>query len=244
MNRTLPFDTAALRDIARRHPTPFHLYDERAIAGNARRFLDAFAWNQGFRQYFAVKATPTPAIVSLLHGLGMGMDCSSLAELELCRRLGIAGQDVMFTSNDTAAAEFRLAARMGAIVNLDDLSHIDFLERAAGLPRTLCLRYNPGDPAIGNAIIGTPCQAKFGIPRDQLLQGYALLAAKGVQRFGLHTMVVSNELNSDAFVAVAELMFELAVAVRDRTGVRVDFINLGGGLGIPYRPEQRPIDVG
>lgn len=235
---------AALEEIASRFGTPVHIYDWQGMAENALRFLGAFSWNKGFRQFFAVKATPTPAILELLHGLGMGMDCSSLAELELCRRMGIPGSDIMFTSNDTSAGEYRLAADMGAVVNLDDAGHIDFLRDAAGLPHLLCLRFNPGDPDTGNSIIGRPREAKFGMPCDQLLEAYRKLAGLGVERFGLHTMIVSNELNPDAFAAIAEMMFTLAVRIRGETGVSVEFVNLGGGLGIPYRPEQRGIDIG
>ena len=234
---------AALEEMAERFGTPLHIYDGPGMAENALRFLDAFSWNDGFRQFFAVKATPTPAILELLHGLGMGMDCSSLAELELCRRIGIPGSDIMFTSNDTSAAEYRMAAGMGAIINLDDAGHIDFLREAAGLPPLLCLRFNPGDPDTGNSIIGHPREAKFGMPCDQLLDACRMLAGLGVERFGLHTMIVSNELDTETFSTVAGMMFSLAVRMRDETGVQVEFVNLGGGLGIPYRPGQRAIDV-
>lgn len=234
---------AALEEIASEFGTPVHIYDGQGMAENAVRFLRAFSWNEGFRQFFAVKATPTPAVLELLKGLGMGMDCSSLAELELCRRIGIPGSDIMFTSNDTSAEEYRLAASMGAVINLDDAGHIGFLREEAGLPPLLCLRFNPGDPDTGNSIIGRPREAKFGMPLDQLLGAYRRLAGLGVERFGLHTMTVSNELNPDVFTALAETMFALAVRIRGETGVTVEFVNLGGGLGIPYRPGQRRMDV-
>jgi diaminopimelate decarboxylase len=243
MGVALPLDPGYLESLALGYGTPLHVYDERGIKENARAFLGSFSWNEGFRQYFAVKATPTPAIIERLSSLGMGMDCSSLAELELCRRLGIRGESVMFTSNDTSEAEFRLASRLGAIINLDDISHIGVLRRACGLPPVVCLRYNPGDPAAGNSIIGRPREAKFGIPRGQLMQGYRTLREMGVERFGLHTMVVSNELDPGVFAGVASMMFRLAVEIRRETGVEVEFVNLGGGLGIPYRPGQAPIDV-
>jgi diaminopimelate decarboxylase len=236
-------DRNTLEDVAARYGTPVHLYDERGITANAKAMIDAFAWNPGFRQHFAVKATPTPAILSILHDTGMGMDCSSLAELELCRRLGIPGDEIMFTSNDTPAEEYRAAFRMGAIINLDDTGHIDFLIREAGLPHRLCLRYNPGCSGIGNSIIGRPREAKFGIPLDQMLRGCSRLRDLGVESLGLHTMVVSNELDPAVFASAAGMLFDLAAEVRDTTGLPVDFVNLGGGLGIPYRPDQEPLDM-
>jgi diaminopimelate decarboxylase len=243
MKKTLPFDETAIRSITEKYPTPFHIYDEKGITENARRFMAAFSWNPGFKQYFAVKATPNPHIVKLLHQLGMGADCSSMAELVLCKRLGIRGSEIMFTSNDTPLDEYQKATELGAIINLDDLSHIDFLKSTVGIPETVCMRYNPGDKHLGNDIIGKPHEAKFGIPKEQLLEGYRRLKELGVKHFGLHTMIVSNELNPRAFKTAARMMFELAVELHQATGIKLEFINLGGGIGIPYRPEQQPIDM-
>lgn len=241
--KTVPFTRKQIEQIEQRFPTPFHLYDEAAMRANARRLNAAFAWNPGFREYFAVKACPNPYIMKLLAAEGFGADCSSLPELLLAERLGITGERIMFTSNDTPAAEFEKAVRLGAIVNLDDISHIQALEAAAGLPELVCCRYNPGPLKGGNAIIGHPEQAKYGFTRPQLFEGYRMLRDKGVRRFGLHTMVASNELNPQYFVDTAELLFDLAVDISKEVGIVFDFINLGGGIGIPYRPEQAPVDL-
>lgn len=242
--KTLPFDKAQLEEIARRFPTPFHIYDEAAIRKNARGFYKAFDWVPGgFVNYFAVKALPNPHILKILAEEGMGADCSSLPELLLARAAGIAPEKIILTSNDTPAAEYLRAKEMGAIINLDDISHIPFLEEAAGIPDTICCRYNPGPLKEGNAIIGTPEEAKYGFTREQLFEGYRLLKEKGVKHFGLHTMVASNELNSDYFVETAALLFELAADLSRELDIRFDFINLGGGVGIPYRPDQDPVDM-
>jgi len=242
-NKTLPFTFDQIERIATTHPTPFHLYDEKGIRANARRLKAAFAWNAGFHEYFAVKACPNPFIMKMLKEEGFGMDCSSLPELQLSERIGVVGEGIMFTSNDTPADEFVKARALGAIINLDDLSHIPFLENCAGLPELICCRYNPGPLKGGNAIIGNPEQAKYGFTREQLFEGYRLLKRKGVKRFGLHTMVASNELNPQYFVETAEILFDLAVELSREVGITFEFVNIGGGIGIPYRPGQEPVDL-
>jgi diaminopimelate decarboxylase len=245
MNKKLPpfsRDTAAA--LAEKYPTPFYLYDEKSIRQKARDFRAAFDWIPGgFKNFFAVKALPNPHILKLLKDEGMGADCSSLPELLLAEKAGILGEEIMFTSNDTPAGEFIKAKSMNAIINLDDITHIDFLEKNAGLPGLICMRYNPGPLKEGNAIIGKPEEAKYGFTRPQILEGYALARKKGVQRFGLHTMVASNELNPDYFVETAVILFELAVEIFKTTGIKLEFVNLGGGIGIPYRPEAAPVDL-
>ena len=242
-NKTLPFTFDQIEQIATTHPTPFHLYDEKGIRANARRLKAAFAWNAGFHEYFAVKACPNPFIMKMLREEGFGMDCSSLPELQLSERIGVVGEGIMFTSNDTPADEFVKARTLGAIINLDDLSHIPFLENCAGLPELICCRYNPGPLKGGNAIIGNPEQAKYGFTREQLFEGYRLLKRKGVKRFGLHTMVASNELNPQYFVETAEILFDLAVELSREVGITFEFVNIGGGIGIPYRPGQEPVNL-
>lgn len=241
---TLPIAPERIRDAAERFPTPFHLYDEAGIRAQARTLYRAFAWAPGFREFFAVKATPTPAIMRILADEGCGMDCSSLSELLLAERIGVVGERVMFSSNNTPADEFQAARRLGALINLDDLGLLSYLERHAGLPQTLSFRYNPGPLREGNAIIGRPEEAKFGCTREQILTGYEQARASGVQRFGLHTMIASNELDPAYFIATAQMLFDLAVDVQTRLGIRIAFINLGGGIGIPYRPGQSPVDLG
>lgn len=241
--KTLPFTLAQLEQIEKTHPTPFHIYDERGIRQNARRLKAAFAWNPGFREYFAVKACPNPFLMKILRQEGFGMDCSSLPELLLSESVGVTGEGIMFTSNDTPADEFVKAKATGAIINLDDLSHIGFLEACAGLPELVCFRYNPGPLKGGNAIIGNPEQAKYGFTRPQLFEGYRLLKQKGVKRFGLHTMVASNELNPQYFIDTAEILFDLVVDLSRELGITFEFVNMGGGIGIPYRPEQEAVDL-
>ncbi len=237
--KELPFTNAQLEALALAHPTPFHVYDERGIRANARCLKAAFAWNHGFREYFAVKAAPNPHLMRILREEGFGSDCSSMAELVLAEKVGNVGEDVMFTSNDTPDEEFRKAVELGAIVNLDDITHIAAVERACGaLPELVCCRWNPGPLKGGNAIIGKPEEAKYGFTTDQLFEAYAILKAKGVKRFGLHTMVASNELDPQYIIDTAALLFDLAVRISERTGVTFEFVNIGGGIGIPYRPDQ------
>jgi diaminopimelate decarboxylase len=241
--KPLPFDKTLVEEIVRQYPSPVYVYDEREIRKNARALNAAFAWNAGFREYFAVKATPNPHILKILLEEGLGADCSSLAELVIAERLGMRGEQIMFTSNDTPAQDFQQARKLDAIINLDDLSHIPFLEEAAGLPPLLSFRYNPGPARRGNVIIGKPEEAKYGFTREQLFAGYALLQSKGVQRFGLHAMVASNERDEDFFAETARMLFELAVELRDRLDLPLELINLGGGIGIPYRPEEVAPDL-
>jgi diaminopimelate decarboxylase len=241
--KTVPFTAAELKSIAARHPTPFHLYDEKAIRETARGLLRAVAWAPGFREYFAVKACPNPHILKILREEGFGADCSSLPELLLAQKAGITGEGIMFTSNDTPAEEYRQARALGAVINLDDITHIPFLDREAGLPELLCLRYNPGPLREGNAIIGKPEEAKYGFTRPQLFEGYRALRDRGVKRFGLHTMVASNELNPQYFVDTARMLYGLVAELSEKLGIRFEFINIGGGIGIPYRLEQTAVDM-
>jgi len=235
-SKILPFSKEKVLDIIKKHPTPFHIYDEKAIRHNARNFSREFGILNGFRQFFAVKATPNPFILKILKQEGFGVDCSSLAELEMAEKAGFKGEEIMFSSNDTPEEDMRKARELGVIINLDDISHIEFLEKAAGLPDLICLRYNPGPARTGNALIGKPEEAKYGLTKEQVLEAYKLLKEKGVRRFGIHTMVISNELQEEYFIETARMMFNLAVEVYNKTGVKVEFINLGGGIGIPYKP--------
>lgn len=243
MRKIVPFTKKQIEKIIRQYKTPFHIYDEQAIRKNALQLLKTFSWNEGFKEYFAVKALPNPYILQLLREVGFGVDCSSLPELILAERVGFRGEEIMFTSNDTPAVEYQKARELGAIINLDDISHIEFLEKHAGLPKLLCFRYNPGKLRSGNAIIGKPEEAKYGLTREQLFDAYRMAKRKGVQRFGLHTMVASNELNPQYFVDTAIMLFDLVIEMSQRVGIRFEFINLGGGIGIPYRPDQKAVDL-
>ncbi len=239
--KPLPFTRDRLEEITKDHPTPFHIYDERAIRENARRLVRAFSWVQDFKEYFAVKATPNPHILKILKEEGFGADCSSLAELELARRAGITGEEIMFTSNDTPGGEFAAARSLGAIVNLDDITHIPCLEKFGGMPDLICFRYNPGPLRVGNDIIGRPEEAKYGLTREQLHEAYAISRDKGARRFGLHTMLASNELEPSYFTETAAMLFDLVAELTDATGIRFEFVNMGGGFGIPYRPGERAL---
>ncbi|WP_321997210.1 diaminopimelate decarboxylase [Draconibacterium orientale] len=241
--KNLPFSKEQLESIIENHPTPFHIYDEKAMIENARNFNKAFSWNEGFKEYYAIKAAPNPYLMKLLRAEGFGIDCSSVAELELAKRIGMSGNEIMLTSNDTPAYEFQLAKDLGAIINLDDISHIDFVDKHVGLPDTICMRYNPGSLKEGNVIIGHPEEAKYGFTREQIIEGYKILKEKGVKHFGIHTMVASNELEPAYFVETAELLFNLIVEVYEKTGVKIEFANLGGGIGIPYKPGEKPVDM-
>ncbi|SHJ34798.1 diaminopimelate decarboxylase [Tangfeifania diversioriginum] len=241
--KNLPFSKEQLENIIENHPTPFHIYDEKAIRENARKFKKAFDWNEGFKEYFAVKATPNPYLVKILREEGFGADCSSEAELELVKRVGMSGNEIMLTSNDTPVSEFSKAKEMDAIINLDDISHIEYLEKNIGLPETICMRYNPGDLKEGNLLIGHPEEAKYGFTHEQIIEGYRILKSKGVKNFGVHTMVASNELDPDYFIETAELLFNLIAEVNEKAGVVISFANLGGGIGIPYKPEQKAVDM-
>ncbi len=241
--KRIPLAKEQLEEIARQYPTPFHLYDEKAIRENGRAFYKTFSWIEGFKNHFAVKACPNPAILTILLEENMGVDCSSLTELLLADKVGFQGSDIVLTSNDTPPEEFAAAARMGAVINLDDLAHIETLEKSAGIPETISFRYNPGDARTGNVLIGLPQEAKYGLTRDQVVEAYQIMKEKGVKRFGLHTMVASNELESSYFVETARMLFELAVKIKRESGVRIELINMGGGIGIPYKPEDEPVDL-
>ena len=245
VSKTVPFTKEKIGQIIETCPTPFHIYDEKAIRENAREMKKAFSILNGFQEFFAVKALPNPYILKILKEEGFGADCSSLPELLLADAAGIDGSSIMFSSNDTPAEEFVKAKELGAFINLDDISHIDFLEKSAGLPEIVCFRYNPGPLKEGNVLIGKPVEAKYGFTREQLFEGYRILKEKGVRRFGLHTMVASNELNPEYFVETARLLFETVRDISKEVGITFEFVNLGGGIGIPYRPDQErvPYDV-
>ena len=237
-----PLDKTALEKLALQYPTPFYIYDEKAIIENVRRIKTAFSAFPSYKNHFAVKALPNPYILKILASEGFGADCASYPELLLAEMAGMKGEDIMLTSNETQAGEYRAAKKMNAVINLDDFSHIDFLEKTAGFPELISLRYNPGPIKEGNAIIGKPQEAKYGFTREQIIKGYALLKEKGVKRFALHTMVASNELSIPYHVETARMLFELAVEIKEKTGVLLEFINLGGGVGIPYKPDQQAVD--
>ena len=241
--KTLPFTKKQIEKIMDKHPSPFYLYDEQAIVENARHFKQAFSWNEGFKEFFAVKAAPNPYLMKILHKEGFGADCSSLPELLLAEKADITGEEIMFSSNDTPAEEFIEARRLGAMINLDDISHISFLEKHAGLPEIICMRYNPGPLKKGNVIIGHPEEAKYGFTREQLFAGYKICKDKGVRRFGIHAMVASNELDANYFVETAQILFELAAEISQKLKIRFEFVNLSGGVGIPYLPGQQRIDL-
>lgn len=240
----LPFSNEQVEQIAQEYGTPFHIYDEKGIRDNVHRLQAAFSWAPRFKEYFAVKATPNPHIMKFLADEGVGADCSSLPELILAERVGLKGEDIVFTSNDTPAAEYIKAKELGVIINLDDISHIDFLDQVAGIPEMISFRYNPGSMRQGgNTIIGNPEEAKYGVTREQLFECYPKVQALGAKRFGLHTMVISNELDPDYFVETARMMFELIVELKNKLGIKIEVVNLGGGIGIPYRPDQEPVDL-
>ena len=240
--KKFPLGKEQTLELIKRWPTPFHIYDEAKIRANFRRLREAFSWAPGFREHFAVKALPNPRIVQILHEEGAGTDCSSIAELLISAAAGVKGEEIMLTSNDTPWEEFQKAIALGAVINLDDLSHLDYMAEHAGLPEVLSFRYNPGDLIEGNDIIGKPVEAKYGLTRPQMFEGYRRAQEMGVKRFGLHTMVISSELRTEAFLLTARIMFELAAELKQNLGICVEFVNLGGGFGIPYRPEANPID--
>ncbi len=240
-----PFVTKEqLEEISKTYPTPFHLYDEKGIRENARKLKAAFAWNKGYKEYFAVKATPNPFILKILKEEGCGTDCSSLTELLMSEACGIKGEEIMFSSNETPAGEFTKAKELGAIINLDDITMIDFLEKECGIPETICCRYNPGGVyEVSNGIMDNPGDAKYGMTKAQLIEAFKILKEKGVKRFGIHSFLVSNTVTNDYYPALARTLFTLAAEVKRETGVSVSFINLSGGVGIPYRPGQQANDI-
>ena len=241
-----PFvSTERLVDIAERYPTPFHLYDEAGIRANAEAVLDAFSWNEGFREYFAVKANPNPTLIKILAEYGCGVDCSSATELMIARALGFPGEKIMFSSNDTPAADFALARELGAVVNFDDITHIPFFEEVAGpVPQTVSCRFNPGGLfRLANGIMDNPGDAKYGMTEPQLFEAYRALADRGAREFGLHAFLASNTHGDDYYPALARILFGLAVRLSRECGVHVGFVNLSGGVGIPYRPDEAPCDI-
>lgn len=240
-----PFVTLEqLKEITKKYPTPFHIYDEKGIRENARRLYKAFAWNKGYKEYFAVKATPNPFIINILKEEGCGVDCSSLTELMLAQALGFLGSDIMFSSNTTPPEEFVKARQLDAIINLDDYTHIDFLEKVAGIPETICCRYNPGGVfATSNGIMDNPGEAKYGFTKQQLIDGFIKLKNKGAKAFGIHAFLASNTTGDDYYPTLARILFELAVELRNKTGADIKFINLSGGIGVPYRPEEKENDI-
>lgn len=247
MNKPLPFDEKTLRQIIKDHPTPFHLYDEKGLRASSQALNQAFDWVPGYINYFAVKANPNPYIMEILKDEGMGADASSLAELVLAAKIGLSNEQIMFTSNNTPPEEYREAARLGAVINLDDINQIEVLDKTLGgkFPELISFRYNPGpdlETLEGN-VIGNPADAKFGVSTAQLIDAYRLARDKGARRFGLHTMVVSNERNEEAHAQAAELLFKMAVRLREELDIKLEFINLGGGLGVAYRPDDRPLDL-
>ena len=231
-------------EIIREIPTPFHIYDEKGIRENARRLKAAFAWNKGFREYFAVKATPTPAILRVLKEEGCGTDCSSMTELMMSERCGFRNPEIMFSSNDTPEEEFRYANEIGAIINLDDITHIDMLREVCGIPETICCRYNPGGTfSISNQIMDNPGDAKYGMTRPQIRDAFIRLKELGARNFGIHSFLASNTVSNEYYPKLARILFQLARELREETGVNITFINLSGGIGIPYTPDKEPNDI-
>ncbi|HEM5503655.1 diaminopimelate decarboxylase [Streptococcus suis] len=242
MTKTPFVSKEVLETITEQFPTPFHLYDEKGIRDKARALNAAFSWNKGFKEYFAVKATPTPAILKILQEEGCGVDCATDVEVLMSEKLGF--KDIMFTSNDTQAQEFVYARKVGATINLDAYEHIEFLKNVAGIPETVCLRYNPGGIfSLGTDIMDHPEESKFGMTKDQLMKGYKELKELGVKQFGIHAFLASNTVTNDYYPVLARQLFELALEIREETGVTLDFINLSGGIGVNYRPEQEPNDI-
>lgn len=241
-----PFVTyEKLQEIVKEYPTPFHLYDEKGIRENAKALLEAFSWNKGFREYFAVKATPNPFLINILKEYGCGCDCSSMAELMLAEALDMRGADIMFSSNSTPAKEYAYANRLGAIINLDDYTHIEYLENILGhIPKTISCRFNPGGLfTLGNGIMDNPGDAKYGFTREQLFEGFRVLKKKGVEYFGIHAFLASNTVTNEYYPTLAKILFELAVELKRETGADIRFINLSGGIGIPYQPGQTANDI-
>lgn len=240
-----PFVTLdKIKEIAKEYPTPFHIYDEKGIRENARGLFEAFSWNAGFKEYFAVKATPNPALIRILKEEGCGVDCSSYTELMMAERLGFRGDEIMFSSNETPEEEYIYARKLGAIINLDDITHIYFLEKTAGIPEKICLRYNPGGEfTINNMIMGTPADAKYGLTRPQMFEAVRTLMAKGVKEFGVHAFLASNNIENDYYPVLARVLFELIADLTAETGAKFVFVNLSGGIGVPYRPEQKKTDI-
>lgn len=243
-NRKLPFDLAKVSEIKAKYPTPFYIYDEAGIKKCVKDLKKAFSWNPGYKEFFAVKATPNPAIMKLLIDLGCGFDCASIAELTMCQKLMVRGDSIMFSSNDTTTAEYNMALKMNAKVNFDDVSHIDFIKANCGVPETASFRYNPGEaPIEANEFMGELKESKFGMPEAHIIEGIKKLKELGTKHFGLHAMLASCSLDEGYYPALAKELFELAVRIKEETGVTIEFVNMSGGVGIPYRPEEKAVDI-
>lgn len=244
MKKTLPYDKAKIEAIIKEYPTPFHIYDEHGLRTRVRALQKAFSWNKGYKEYYAVKACPNPVLMQILKEEGCGMDCSSYAELMLSEAVGIVADNIMFSSNATPAKDFEYARRLDAIINLDDISHIDFLAKHGGIPKTICCRFNPGGEfKIGTQIMGNPADAKYGFTRAQLTEGMKKLKELGVTEFGLHSFLSSNNTDNMYYPTLAKLLFETAKELHNELGIKIGFINLSGGVGIPYRPEDAETDI-
>ena len=241
----VPFVTKEqLDEIVKKYPTPFHLYDEKGIRETARGLYKAFSWNKGFKEYFAVKATPNPTILKILKEEGCGTDCSSKTELMMSERCGFSGDEIMFSSNDTPAEEFIMAKELGATINLDDITHIEFLKETAGIPEKISCRYNPGGVfALGTDIMDNPGDAKYGMTTEQIFEAFKILKELGVKEFGIHAFLASNTVTNEYYPTLAKQLFELAVELKEKTGVHIGFINLSGGIGVPYLPDQEGNDI-
>lgn len=240
-----PFVTKEqVEEIVKTYPTPFHIYDEKGIRENARKLKQAFAWNPGYKEFFAVKATPNPTILKILREEGCGTDCSSLTELMMSDRCGFDGSEIMFSSNDTPAEEFVLASKLGATINLDDFTHIDFLKNAAGIPKRISCRFNPGGVfSLGTDIMDNPGDAKYGMTKSQIIEAYKKLKELGAEEFGMHAFLASNTVTNAYYPTLAKILFEVAVEIKEQTGISLSFINLSGGVGIPYTPDKEPNDI-
>ena len=241
----VPFITEQqAREIIKKYPTPFHIYDEKGIRENARRLQQAFSWNKGYKEFFAVKATPNPSILKILKEEGCGTDCSSYSELVMSKKCGFSGQNIMFSSNDTPLEEFKYAKELGAIINLDDITHIDAVQKTCGIPETICCRYNPGGKfSISTTIMDNPGDAKYGLTRPQMTEAFLRLKELGAKEFGIHSFLASNTVSNEYYPTLAKILFKLAVELKEETGVHIGFINLSGGVGIPYTPDKEPNDI-
>lgn len=244
MSKTTFVTLDQIKEITKTYKTPFHLYDEKGIRENARRVNEAFSWNKGFKEYFAIKATPNPFLINILKEYGCGVDCSSMTELMMAKALGFKGEDIMFSSNDTPAEEFQFAHDVNATINLDDISHVEFLDSICGIPETISCRFNPGGYfQIANSIMDNPGDAKYGMTKEQIIEAFKILKSKGAKKFGMHAFLASNTVTNDYYPTLAKILFELAVEIRNETGADIKFINLSGGVGIPYTPDAEPNDI-
>ena len=245
MKKDTFIDLDKVKELTKTYPTPFYIYDEKGIRDNALRLKEAFSWNKGFKEYFAIKATPNPYILKILQSVGCGVDCSSMTELMLAKVCGFAGDDIMFTSNETPLEEFKFAQDLGGIINLDDITHIEAVEKVLGyFPKTISFRYNPGGIfELGNGIMDNPGEAKYGMTAKQLREAVKICKEKGVERFGLHAFLASNTLGEDYYPTLASILFDEAASIKKELGVSISFVNLSGGIGIPYRPGQKPNNI-